>query len=112
MNSRRTRRASVLCAHSSGIFQTDGGRVADITDEWMFGDELLAAPILGEGQASRKSTCLRASGSIISAASDMKVASPSFIRLIPRLGRISLFSYAPAQSCRTRTFSSMSENIP
>jgi alpha-glucosidase (family GH31 glycosyl hydrolase) len=49
-------------AHETGIgivhplfwdFPTDGGRVVDITDEWMFGDELLAAPILGEGQASR-----------------------------------------------------------
>jgi alpha-glucosidase (family GH31 glycosyl hydrolase) len=34
-------------------FPIDGGRAVDITDEWMFGEELLAAPILGEGQASR-----------------------------------------------------------
>ena len=34
-------------------FPTDAGRAVDITDEWMFGDELLAAPIMGEGQASR-----------------------------------------------------------
>jgi alpha-glucosidase (family GH31 glycosyl hydrolase) len=49
-------------AHETGIgivrplfwdFPTDRGRAVDITDEWMFGDELLAAPILGEGQASR-----------------------------------------------------------
>jgi alpha-glucosidase (family GH31 glycosyl hydrolase) len=49
-------------AHETGIgivcplfwdFPTDAGRAVDITDEWMFGDELLAAPIMGEGQASR-----------------------------------------------------------
>jgi alpha-glucosidase len=34
-------------------FPEADGRVADITDEWMFGDELLAAPVLGEGQARR-----------------------------------------------------------
>jgi alpha-glucosidase (family GH31 glycosyl hydrolase) len=34
-------------------FPIDGGRAVDITDEWMFGEELLAAPILGEGQATR-----------------------------------------------------------
>ena len=34
-------------------FPEGDGRVADITDEWMFGDELLAAPVLGEGQARR-----------------------------------------------------------
>jgi alpha-glucosidase (family GH31 glycosyl hydrolase) len=49
-------------AHETGIgivrplfwdFPTEGGRAVDITDEWMFGDQLLAAPIMGEGQASR-----------------------------------------------------------
>jgi alpha-glucosidase len=49
-------------AHETGIgivrplywdFPGDGVRAADITDEWMFGDGLLAAPVLGEGQARR-----------------------------------------------------------
>jgi alpha-glucosidase (family GH31 glycosyl hydrolase) len=49
-------------AHETGVgivrpifwdFPEGGGRVADITDEWMFGDELLAAPVLGEGQTRR-----------------------------------------------------------
>jgi alpha-glucosidase (family GH31 glycosyl hydrolase) len=31
----------------------DDGKTASLTDEWMFGDELLVAPILGEGQAHR-----------------------------------------------------------
>ena len=48
-------------AHESGIglvrplfwdFPNDN-RATHIDDEWMFGDELLAAPILGEGQAHR-----------------------------------------------------------
>lgn len=34
-------------------FPDDVTHTADLTDEWMFGDELLAAPILGEGQAHR-----------------------------------------------------------
>jgi alpha-glucosidase (family GH31 glycosyl hydrolase) len=49
-------------AHETGVgivrplfwdFPRDEARVSDITDEWMFGDELLAAPIVGEGQAHR-----------------------------------------------------------
>jgi alpha-glucosidase (family GH31 glycosyl hydrolase) len=49
-------------AHETGVgivrpifwdFPEGDGRVADITDEWMFGEELLAAPVLGEGQARR-----------------------------------------------------------
>ncbi|MFZ3380523.1 MAG: TIM-barrel domain-containing protein [Candidatus Acidiferrales bacterium] len=49
-------------AHETGIgivrplfwdFPAEGPRIADITDEWMFGDELLAAPVTGEGQARR-----------------------------------------------------------
>jgi alpha-glucosidase (family GH31 glycosyl hydrolase) len=49
-------------AHETGVgivrplfwdFPTDAVKAVDITDEWMFGDELLAAPILAEGQASR-----------------------------------------------------------
>ena len=49
-------------AHETGVgivrpifwdFPEGDGRVADITDEWLFGDELLAAPVLGEGQARR-----------------------------------------------------------
>ncbi len=34
-------------------FPGDGARMAELTDEWMFGDELLAAPVMGEGQARR-----------------------------------------------------------
>ncbi|MFZ3330186.1 MAG: TIM-barrel domain-containing protein [Candidatus Acidiferrales bacterium] len=49
-------------AHETGVgvvrplfwdFPNDGVRLADITDEWMFGDSLLAAPVRGEGQARR-----------------------------------------------------------
>lgn len=49
-------------AHESGLgivrplfwdFPTDTSENAYRTDEWMFGDELLVAPILGEGQAHR-----------------------------------------------------------
>ena len=49
-------------AHETGIgivrplfwdFPNDGAKLAEITDEWMFGDGLLAAPVLGEGQARR-----------------------------------------------------------
>ena len=49
-------------AHETGVgivrpifwdFPEGDGRMADITDEWMFGEELLAAPVLGEGQARR-----------------------------------------------------------
>ncbi len=49
-------------AHESGVgivrplfweFPEDAGRTADLTDEWMFGDEMLVAPILAEGQAHR-----------------------------------------------------------
>jgi alpha-glucosidase (family GH31 glycosyl hydrolase) len=49
-------------AHETGVgivrpidwdFPDADGRMADITDEWMFGDELLAAPVLGQGQARR-----------------------------------------------------------
>jgi len=49
-------------AHESGVgivrplfldFPEDGTGNAYRTDEWMFGDELLVAPILGEGQAHR-----------------------------------------------------------
>jgi alpha-glucosidase (family GH31 glycosyl hydrolase) len=50
-------------AHETGVgivrpiywdFPEADDRIADITDEWMFGDELLAAPVLGEGQARRR----------------------------------------------------------
>jgi alpha-glucosidase (family GH31 glycosyl hydrolase) len=49
-------------AHDSGVgivhplfwdFPDDAGRIADLTDEWMFGDELLVAPIFAEGQGHR-----------------------------------------------------------
>lgn len=49
-------------AHESGIgivrplfwdFPEESAHAANITDEWMFGDELLVAPILSEGQAHR-----------------------------------------------------------
>lgn len=49
-------------AHESGVgivrpifwdFPEDSRRTATFTDEWMFGDELLVAPILAEGQAQR-----------------------------------------------------------
>jgi alpha-glucosidase len=49
-------------AHASGVgivrpvfwdFPEDTARTADLTDEWMFGDELLVAPIVAEGQEHR-----------------------------------------------------------
>ena len=49
-------------AHETGIgvvrplfweFPADARRTVDITDEWMFGDDLLVAPIVREGQARR-----------------------------------------------------------
>ncbi len=49
-------------AHETGVgivrplfwdFPKDDGKLAEITDEWMFGESLLAAPILGEGQSRR-----------------------------------------------------------
>jgi alpha-glucosidase len=49
-------------AHESGVgivrpifwdYPGEARRLADITDEWMFGDEMLVAPIVGEGQEHR-----------------------------------------------------------
>lgn len=49
-------------AHDTGVgivrpivwdFPEDAGRAAGVTDEWMFGDEMLVAPIVREGQEHR-----------------------------------------------------------
>ena len=58
------------------------------------------------------STCPRASGSIISAASNMKEANPLFIQLIPKRGPIFRSLSAAAPSCRLKKSSSTSANIP